>query len=344
MEVAQHHEQFMQRAIELAKLGKGHVSPNPLVGCVIVHDAKIIAEGWHKKFGAAHAEVNAINALADKSILSQCTVYVNLEPCSHHGKTPPCADLLIQQQVKQVVIANIDPNPLVAGAGIQKLKDAGVKVIENILRDEGLLLNSRFFTSIQKHRPYIILKWAQTADGFMARTDFSSQWISNEQSRQLVHRWRSEEDAVMVGTNTAKYDNPQLNVRLWKGRNPVRIVVDRNLRLPESLHVFDKSQPTLCYNLSRQSQSHNLEYVKLESADFMNAMLRDMHQKGIQSVIIEGGAALLNDLINNGFWDEARVFLSKNKFENGIKAPALIVDVANTSTVGEDILQVYYFK
>jgi len=344
MEVAQHHKQFMQRAIELAKLGKGQVSPNPLVGCVIVHDGKIIAEGWHKKFGAAHAEVNAINALAAKSILSQCTVYVNLEPCSHQGKTPPCADLLIKHQVKQLVVANTDPNPLVAGAGIQKLKDAGVNVIENVLRDEGLHLNRRFFTYMQKQRPYIILKWAQTADGFIARNDFSSKWISNELSRQLVHKWRSEEDAVMVGTNTARHDNPQLNVRLWQGRNPVRVVVDKKLSLPENLHVFDKSQPTLCYNLSKQSQAHNLEYVKLDNVDFTESLLRDMHQKGIQSVIIEGGAALLNDLINNGFWDEARVFISKNKFENGINAPALVVDVAHKSAVGDDILNIYYHK
>ncbi|HMP98315.1 MAG TPA: bifunctional diaminohydroxyphosphoribosylaminopyrimidine deaminase/5-amino-6-(5-phosphoribosylamino)uracil reductase RibD [Cyclobacteriaceae bacterium] len=341
MEDTQAHENFMQRAINLALLGLGSVSPNPLVGCVIVHEEKIIAEGWHKKFGGPHAEVNAIEALADKSLLPVCIVYVNLEPCSHFGKTPPCADMLIAHGVKRVVIANQDPNPVVAGKGIQKLRAAGVEVIENILADEGKNLNRRFFTFIEKQRPYIMLKWAQTADGFIAREDYSSKWISNEQARQLVHKWRAEEDAVMVGTNTAQYDNPKLNLRHWQGRNPLRIVIDRNLRLNNSLHLFDKTQKTLCYNLLKNEKQENLEFVKLADESFLKNMLNDLYQKGIQSVMVEGGAYLINQFIEEGLWDEARVFEADINFDKGIKAPELNVKPLHTEAVAEDAL--HYF-
>jgi len=206
-------ELFMQRALELAQLGIGYVSPNPRVGCVIVHENKIIGEGWHQKFGEVHAEVNAINSVNDQSLLKESIVYVNLEPCSHFGKTPPCVDLLIEHHVKKVVIGNLDINPLVQGQGIKKLKDAGIETITGVLEKEGHELNKRFFTFIEKQRPYIILKWAQTSDEFIAQKNFESKWISNEFSRQLVHRWRSEEDAVLVGTRTASHDNPSQTVR-----------------------------------------------------------------------------------------------------------------------------------
>lgn len=338
----QQHEQFMQRAIELARLGLGSVSPNPLVGCVIVHSEKIVAEGWHKQYGGPHAEVNAVENLADKSLLPKSTVYVNLEPCAHHGKTPPCSDLLISQGVKKVVIANSDPNPLVAGKGIQKLREAGTEVIENVLAGEGRTLNKRFFTFMERQRPFIILKWAQTADGFIAKEDYASKWISNEQSRQLVHRWRSQEDAVMVGSNTARYDNPHLDVRLWKGRNPVRIIVDRGLKLDSRLHLFDQSQMTICYNVKQNKQMENLEWVKLDQDDFLSALLKDLFNRGIQSVIVEGGSGLLNQFISNGFWDEAKVFVAEKKFQKGIKAPALHVMAILEEPVGEDVL--YHYK
>ncbi len=235
-------ELFMQRAIELAQLGIGAVSPNPRVGCLVVHDNKIIGEGWHQKFGEAHAEVNAINSVKDLSLLKESTIYVNLEPCSHEGKTPPCSDLLIKHQVKKVVIANTDTNPLVAGRGVEKLKKAGIAIMTGVLEKEGRELNRRFFTFMEKKRPYIILKWAQTSDGFIAQKNFESKWITNELSRQLVHRWRSEEDAVLVGTRTASHDNPSLTVRDWSGRNPTRIVIDRFLRLNDKLQLFDKKE------------------------------------------------------------------------------------------------------
>ena len=239
---------FMQRALQLARLSAVTVSPNPMVGCVIVHNGKIIGEGYHQKYGDAHAEVNAVNAVSDKSLLSESTVYVTLEPCSHFGKTPPCADLLIKHKFKKVIVCNYDPNPLVAGQGIEKLRQAGIEVEVGLLEEEGRELNKRFFTYIEKKRPYIILKWAESADGFIAKGIYETVQISNLLSRRFVHKMRSEEDAIMVGTNTAKYDNPTLNTRFWTGKNAVRVLIDRELSLSKNLHIFDNSQKTICYN------------------------------------------------------------------------------------------------
>jgi len=264
-----HDEFFMQRALELAQLGVGRVSPNPRVGCVIVHNNKIIGEGWHQKFGEAHAEVNAINSAKDQSLLKESTVYVNLEPCSHFGKTPPCVDLLIKHRVKKVVIGNLDSNPKVHGKGIKKLKDAGIETLTGVLEKEGHELNKRFFTFIEEQRPYIILKWAQTTDEFIAQKNFESKWISNEFSRQLVHRWRSEEDAVLVGTHTASHDNPSLTVRDWTGRNPTRIVIDRFLRLNDRLQLFDKKEKTICYNVLKHEEYKNLLLVRIDENNFL---------------------------------------------------------------------------
>jgi diaminohydroxyphosphoribosylaminopyrimidine deaminase/5-amino-6-(5-phosphoribosylamino)uracil reductase len=313
----------MLRAMELAQLGVGFVSPNPRVGCVIVHEGNIIGEGWHQKYGEAHAEVNAVQAVENKALLKESIAYVNLEPCSHVGKTPPCADLLIQHQVKKVVIANQDTNPLVAGEGIKKLREAGIEVVTGVLEREGRELNKRFFTSVEKQRPYIILKWAQTADGFIAHTNYESKWISHEHSRQLVHKWRSEEDAVLVGTRTAAHDNPSLSVREWTGRNPVRIVIDRFLRLPDSLRLFDQSQKTICYNLLKHEGHQNNLYIRLDEAHFIQALVQDLGKQNIQSVIVEGGAQTLQLFIDAGLWDEARVFTSSRHFKEGIAAPAL---------------------
>jgi diaminohydroxyphosphoribosylaminopyrimidine deaminase / 5-amino-6-(5-phosphoribosylamino)uracil reductase len=228
----------MQRAIQLAKLGLGNVAPNPMVGAVIVYNDIIIGEGYHQKYGEAHAEVNAINSVKNKELLNESTIYVSLEPCSHYGKTPPCANLIVENGIKKVVIGCSDPNPLVAGNGIKILIEAQIEVIDNVLEKECIELNKRFFTYINKNRPFIILKWAQTANGFIARENFDSKWISCEESRMWVHKWRAEEAAILVGKNTAKYDNPSLTVRDWNGKNPLRVVLDYHLELPLTHHLF----------------------------------------------------------------------------------------------------------
>lgn len=312
----------MQRALQLAEIGRGSVSPNPMVGCVIVHNDEIIGEGWHQKYGDWHAEVNAVNSVQDKSKLSESTVYVTLEPCSHFGKTPPCADLLIKHQVKKVAICNDDPFPLVAGKGIQKLIDAGIEVERGILEDEGRKLNARFFMVVEKQRPYIILKWAETIDGFIGGENYEAIKISNDFSHQLVHKWRSEEDAILVGYRTSLYDNPRLNVRSWTGRNPIRIVIDRKLELPHNLNVFDNSQKTLIFNEIENKTDGLNEYIKLEPFSH-KSLLESLYQLKIQSVIIEGGANLLQNFINDRLFDEIRVFKCPLKIGKGISAPTL---------------------
>jgi len=334
-------EKFMQRALQLAGLGRGSVSPNPMVGCVIVHGDMIIGEGWHRKYGGPHAEVNAIAEVANKDLLQQSTVYVSLEPCSHFGKTPPCADLLIKYRVRRVVVANVDPNPIVAGNGIARLRAAGIDVTEGIFRAEGRDLNRRFFVFMEQKRPYIILKWAQTSDGFIARENFDSKWISNAYSRMLVHRWRSEEDGIMVGTRTALQDDPQLNVRDWSGRNPVRIVVDRSLKLPANLKVFDGSSTTICYNLKKNQMSSGVEFVKLPIENFIEEMLKDLYQRKIQSLIVEGGTQLLHAFLDARCWDEARVFYSSAMFGKGIAAPKMDGKPVQHQSIGGDTLRIY---
>ncbi len=333
------HQQYMRRAIELAMNGMGAVSPNPLVGCVIVHDGKIIGEGWHGKFGEPHAEVNAINDLDDVTMLSNSTIYVNLEPCSHHGKTPPCADLLVKNKIKIVVIANQDPNPRVKGKGIGKLESNGVKVVKNVMEEEGRMLNKRFFTYFKKHRPYILLKWAETADGFIARKNYDSKWISNKYSRKLVHQWRTQEDAVLVGTNTAMCDNPKLTVRDWEGRDPIRIVIDRKLRIPADYHLFRPGPGTLCYNLKKSGKIKNVEWIKLNGDDFINQLVSDLYERHVQSVIIEGGPTILNEFIKLNLWDEAHIFKSRKIFGNGIKSSKLGTKPVEINVIMDDKLE-----
>lgn len=327
----------MRRALELAALGRGTVSPNPMVGCVIVHEGRIIGEGWHRKYGEAHAEVNAIHSVGDKNLLPESTCYVTLEPCAHHGKTPPCADLLVSMKLKKVVIAAADSNPLVGGKGIAKMEAAGIEVVTGCLEKESKKLNVRFFTLMEKQRPYIILKWAQTADGFVARTNFDSKWISNEYSRSLVHQWRAEEDAILVGANTAQYDNPRLDVRSWSGKNPVRIVIDRKLRLKGDLNLFDGSIPTLVYNSLKNVQGENLEWVKLDENDFMPSLVADLGNRKVQSLIVEGGATILNAFIEAGLWDEARLFTSSTEFGDGISAPKLSKQYTVSEMMGDQL-------
>ncbi|AHM61082.1 riboflavin biosynthesis protein RibD [Flammeovirgaceae bacterium 311] len=312
----------MQRALELARLGLGYASPNPMVGCVVVHQERIIGEGWHRQYGGPHAEVNAVESVADKSLLPQSTVYVSLEPCNHWGKTPPCTDLLLQHKPKRVVICNTDSNPRAAG-GLQRLQAAGIEVEAGLLEKDGRWLNRRFFTVVEKKRPYIILKWAQTADGFMARSDYSSKWISNAYARQLVHKWRSEEDAILVGSNTARYDNPQLTNRDWPGypRQPLRVVIDRQLLLHQNLHLFDASYPSICYNLKEDREAPNLTFRQLAADNFLEHLLEDLKGRGVQSVLIEGGPRLFTQLFELGLWDEIRMFVAPHSFGSGIAAP-----------------------
>ncbi|SDA37623.1 diaminohydroxyphosphoribosylaminopyrimidine deaminase [Algoriphagus alkaliphilus] len=333
---------YMRRALELAEWGRGHVSPNPMVGCVIVHQDRIIGEGHHHQYGGPHAEVNAVHSVENKDLLKEATVYVTLEPCAHWGKTPPCANLLVENQVKKVVIAAVDTNPLVGGKGIEILKNAGIEVETGVLEKEARWQNRRFFTQIEKHRPYVILKWAQTQDGFVARENFSSKWISGSQSRQLVHKWRAEEGAILVGKNTALHDNPNLNVRDWAGKTPMRVVLDAKLELPQNLTLFDQTIPTVCYNSKKSETQENLNFVNLGEQFGMHDMLKDLHSRKIQSLIVEGGTKVLSQFIEKSLWDEARVFTGKVKFGTGISAPILNQNPAETLSIGEDILNIYH--
>ena len=313
----------MQRALDLALLGQPYVSPNPLVGCVIVKHGNIIAEGYHRAYGKPHAEIEAINHVRDKADLKGAELFVNLEPCFHHGKTPPCVETILKYSIKTVYIANIDPNPLVFGKSILKLRKAGVNVIENVLAKESKQLNRAFFYVMQYKRPYIILKWAKTKDGFLAHSNYDSKWISNDLSRLWVHKWRSQIDAILVGTRTVLYDNPQLTTRDFKGPDPLRLIIDKNLKLPTSYHVFDQTSPTICYNLKHDKTYKNLEFKKLPGPNFLMHLLQDLSKRRIQTLMVEGGANLLQQFITLKLWQEARVFQSPKTLGEGIPAPYL---------------------
>ncbi|MCJ8167545.1 bifunctional diaminohydroxyphosphoribosylaminopyrimidine deaminase/5-amino-6-(5-phosphoribosylamino)uracil reductase RibD [Pontibacter sp. E15-1] len=337
-------ELYMRRALELARLGSGSTYPNPMVGCVVVYKGQIIGEGWHRQYGGPHAEVNAIAAVDDKRLLPESRVYVTLEPCSHFGKTPPCADLLISSGVRDVVICNTDPNPLVAGRGIKKLLDAGAQVKVGILEAEGLEVNKRFFTFHAKKRPYIFLKWAETADGFVAGPDYQPLQISGKLAQRLVHKWRSEEQAIMIGTRTALYDNPRLNTRLWNGQSPLRLVIDKHLQLPPHLHLFDQSQPTVVYNFRKQEEQDRLQYVQLQEQEpILPQIMQDLHQRNVLSVLVEGGTYLLESLLQAGLWDEAIVFKGRHiTLGKGIKAPNMMYgQLQQSQTFGPDQLLHY---
>ncbi len=340
---------FMKRALDLAVLGEGNVAPNPLVGCVITQNNKIIGEGYHQKYGEAHAEVNAINSVFDKNLLKDSIFYVSLEPCSHFGKTPPCADLIIKYQPKKVVICNLDSNPLVAGKGVEKLKNAGIEVVSGILEAEGKFVNRRFFTFMEKKRPYIFLKWAQTSDGFLAHSNNTIQTIENKQisnahTRPYTHKWRTHETAIMVGTNTAKTDNPRLDARFWVGNNPIRIFIDKNLSISSESHLLDQKTPTLCYNFIKNEIKENLIFVRLEKKDddILENILEDLYKRKILSVMVEGGTTLLNAFLEKNIWDEIAVFQSKKQFFEGIKAPLLNISPNKIIPIQEDNLLHYF--
>ena len=340
------HEKYIKRCIELAKNGLGATYPNPLVGSVIVHRDSIIGEGWHQKAGAPHAEVNAVNSVKDKSLLKKSTIYVSLEPCSHFGKTPPCSDLIIAKGIKKVVIGAVDPFAEVAGRGIKKLMEAGCEVQVGVLEQECQDLNKRFFTFHQKKRPYIILKWAQTADGFIApkiQEKREPVWITNQYSKQLVHKWRSEEQAILVGTNTAIADNPKLNTRLWKGENPVRVVIDKDLKIPQESALFDGTIKTIVLTENeKKSDNNNLAFEKLDFQQALpNQICEVLYRHNLQSVIIEGGAKTLQTFIDNNLWDEARVFTGISEFHKGVKAPEFSGKMFSKTTLERDTLKFY---
>ncbi len=344
------HETYIQQCLQLALKGFGNVAPNPMVGCVIVCDEKVIAEGYHQKYGEAHAEVNAIRSVADKELLKKSTLYVNLEPCAHYGKTPPCADLIIEYKIPNVVIGSMDFNSIVDGRGIEKLTKAGINVIVGILEDKCKELNKRFFTFHEKKRPYIILKWAQTFDGFidMKRNEENpgkAFQISNAESRKLLHQWRSQEQAIMVGTNTALLDNPQLTVREWQGKNPLRISIDKWLRIPKQYHLFDKSTPTIIFTAIDEPSVTNLEFLKIDFEQVLiPQILNELYQRNIQSLLVEGGEQLLNSFIEKSDWDEARVFISDKLLGKGVKAPVLKTNPISKENISGDKLLTFLNK
>jgi len=319
-------EKNMSRCIQLAKLGAGNVAPNPMVGAVLVYKNKIIGEGYHQKFGEAHAEVNCINGVDEKnkSLIEKSTMYVSLEPCAHHGKTPPCADLIIKNKIKKVIIGCQDIYKEVAGKGIEKLQNAGVEVAAGVLENECNELNKRFFTFHQKQRPYIILKWAQSANGKIGSDNKERILISNDYSNRLVHKWRSEEAAILVGTNTVLKDDPSLTTRLWKGKNPVRIVIDKELKTPSSFKIFNDEADTIIFNLSKDFSEKNIHFIKVQNENLLKEILHSLYQNNIQSILVEGGTKTLQSFIDAGLWDEARIITNeKMMIENGIAAPEM---------------------
>ncbi len=317
----------MRRCIHLAMLGAGNVAPNPMVGAVLVYDDRIIGEGYHHKFGESHAEVDCISSVKkeDEYLIARSTLYVSLEPCAHYGKTPPCADLIISKFISKVIVGCRDPFEQVNGKGIEKLKQAGVEVVMDVLEAECNDLNKTFFTFNTRHRPYIILKWAQSKNQRIANGDFSRALISNEISNRLVHKWRTEEAAIVVGTNTAIQDNPALNNRYWVGKNPVRLIMDINLRLPSSLKIFDRQQPTIIFNGLKNEEDENLKYIKLDKEQSVpNQLMQCCYGLKLQSILVEGGSKLLQSFVGENCWDEARVIENSILFiENGVCAPTL---------------------
>jgi diaminohydroxyphosphoribosylaminopyrimidine deaminase/5-amino-6-(5-phosphoribosylamino)uracil reductase len=337
----------MQRCIQLAENASGDVAPNPMVGAVLVHEDRIIGEGYHKVFGGPHAEVNCINSVLrrDEHLIDRATLYVSLEPCVHFGKTPPCADLIISKQIPAVVIGCRDPFTEVNGKGIEKLTSAGVNVTTGVLEEECRQLNIRFFTFHTKHRPYIILKWAETADKKIGNYGNNRLMITNEFTNRLVHKWRSEEAGIMAGTNTVMMDDPYLTNRLWNGSHPMRIVIDTDLRLPSSLNVFDGSVKTIVFNALKHEENDNvLFYQVTRDVNLVHQVLNGLHQQKILSVMVEGGAKLIQSIMDEGLWDEARVITNTSLVlgEGGVRAPILTDSkLVSEQVIGNDVVRTY---
>jgi diaminohydroxyphosphoribosylaminopyrimidine deaminase/5-amino-6-(5-phosphoribosylamino)uracil reductase len=339
-------EQYMQRCLELANLANGFTAPNPMVGCVIVHDGKIIGEGFHKKAGEPHAEVNAINSVKDQSLLPETTLYVNLEPCSHHGKTPPCSDLIVEKKVKRVVVAMQDPHKAVAGKGLERLRKNGIEVKTGVLEREALQLNRPFITFHTKKRPFITLKWAKSADGFIDHhrisSDKSAQAISGQHTAMLTHKMRSRHAAIMVGTRTAWLDNPSLNTRYWNGNEPVRITLDRNVMLPKDLKLFTDGKPTVVFNAQENHVEGEVVYKKCSfDNDLIPSLLHDLHELQVQSLFVEGGSMLLQSFIERNLWDDAWLYSSPKVLTEGVKAPTFNFPFKNRFSIGNDLIEHY---
>lgn len=340
----------MRRCIALAQQGLGTVSPNPMVGALLVHRGKVIAENYHQRYGSPHAEALVIAEVLAKygeqaaEVFRDSTLYVSLEPCAHHGKTPPCADAIVKHKIPRVVIGCRDPFDKVNGKGIRTMEEAGVNVIEGVLEQEARWLNRRFITRVNYQRPYIILKWAQTEDRYMAPLGGLQQWITGAEAKQLVHRWRSEEDAVLVGAKTALVDNPALTVREWCGRNPKRVLIDKQLVVPIGAKLFDKEAETIVFNASKTDWQANIKHIELENFDWYlpQNIAFQLHLMDVQSLIVEGGRKTLDVFIEAGLWDEARVLTSPEMWERGVLGPALPVTPSQTQTVGHDRLEIYY--
>lgn len=340
----------MQRCLDLAQMGAGTVSPNPMVGAVIVHAERIIGEGYTSPYGGPHAEVNAVQSVIlrlgeqeARRLFRESTIYVSLEPCAHQGKTPPCADMLVEMGFRKAVVAVEDPFAKVNGEGIKKLKDAGMEVVVGVLEQEARWLNRRFFTRVSKFRPYVILKWAETKDGYFAPLDHRQQWISNAASKQLVHQWRAEEDAVLVGFRTAQVDNPSLTVREWKGRNPVRIVIDQHLELPPNLHIFDQQADTIVFNAKKTDWTDGVKHIEVENFELYlpQNILYQLYLMDIQSIIIEGGVQTLQRFIDADLWDEARVFSGQQEWGEGLESPVFKGTVRSEQKVADNTLTEY---
>lgn len=346
----QEHERYMRRCLELALLGAGSVSPNPMVGALLLHNGKIVAENYHQRFGGQHAEALVVSQVLTEygqkaeAIFREATLYVSLEPCAHYGKTPPCAQLLADYRVSRVVVGCRDPFDQVNGKGITVLRAAGIDVVEGVLAGEAEWLNRRFITRVQHHRPYIILKWAQTADGFMAPADSRQRWITGPEAKQLVHLWRSEEDAVLVGAKTAQVDNPRLTVREWQGRNPKRVVIDRNLTIPAGAYLFDGNAETIVFNAVKTDWVGQIKYIELENFDLYlpQQIAYQLYLMDVQSIIVEGGRKTLDLFIQAGLWDEARVFTAPDEWGGGIGAPILYTAPQRSQQVGRDRLDYYH--
>lgn len=333
---------FIKRCIELAKKAEGKTYPNPLVGSIIVHNGKIIGEGYHEKSGENHAEINAINSVENIHLLKDSTIYVTLEPCSHFGKTPPCANKIVEIGFKKVVIGTLDSHEKVNGKGKELLENAGIEVVSGVLEEDCKDLNKRFFTFHQKKRPFIILKWAESADGFLDK-DFKPTQIGNPLTKQFVHTLRSEEHAILVGTNTALTDNPSLTTREISGRNPVRILIDFDLKVPRDFNIYNEEAETLVFNSLKDSQDKHIKFIKIEKKNFLQNLMEKLYENNIQSVIIEGGSFTLKQFIEANLWDEAIVIKNENLIlENGTKAPELDFNYSEKKNFRDNVI--YFFK
>ncbi len=338
------HTPWMQRCLQLARNGAGAVAPNPLVGAVLVQGDRILAEGWHRSYGGPHAEVECLNAFSDGPLPVDAVMYVSLEPCSHHGRTPPCADLLIERGVKHVVVAHVDPFPEVSGRGIARLREAGIRVDVGVREEEARWTNRRFLTSVERQRPYIILKWARSADGFLdrhPRNERDVQRISSPTTDVLAHRWRSEEQAILVGSRTVVNDDPQLTVRLVEGRSPLRVVLDRNNAAPAGSKVFDMSAPTLLFTVAQRPDVEAEQVMIAASENVLDRLVEELNARSVRSVLVEGGAELLRHFLQRGLWDEARVITGEVVFGAGTKAPSLGLAPLRTERSGTDSIQYF---